>query len=194
MVPGPPYFLVPALRGVIFKRSDLKTFNSFDQTMKKILFIAIIVAFILSTGCNSRAHDPKLVLTDFFEAMSKKDIPKARNLATADSRPTLDLIEMAMRTSVGENTFFDLKGKKFGEATIEGDRAVVPVTEVNNGVNLEYVLKKENDSWKVAFDKNAFIDMGIEKMKSLRMNSDSALDVLDEIKHIDIDSLKRSFE
>jgi hypothetical protein len=162
--------------------------------MKKILILAIIGAFILGTGCNGRGDDPKLVLTDFFKAMSKKDIPKARSLATADSRPTLDLIEMAMRTSVGENTFFDLEGKEFGEATIEGDRAVVPVKEVNNGVNLEYMLKKEDGSWKVAFDKNAFIDMGIEKMKRLRANRDSALDILDEIKHIDIDSLKRSFE
>jgi hypothetical protein len=161
--------------------------------MKRLLVILIANAAFLLAGCNSRGHDPKLVLTDFFEAMSEKDISKARSLATSDSKSTLDLIEMAMRTSVGDNTFFDLGGKRFGEAVIDGDRAVVPVKEENSGVNLEYLLKKEDGSWKVAFDKNAFIDMGIEKMKRLRANRDSALDILDEIKHIDIDSLKRSF-
>ncbi len=161
--------------------------------MKRILFILMAGSLCLFTSCNSRGDDPKLVLMDFFEAMSEKDISKARTLATSDSRPTLDLIEMAMRTSVADNTFFDLEGKEFGEAVIDGNRAVVPVKELNNGVNLEYFLKKEEGSWKVAFDKNAFIDMGIEKMRGLRSNRDSALDVLEEIKHIDIDSLKRSF-
>ncbi len=145
--------------------------------MKRILLIGITGALLLATGCNSRGGDPTLVLTHFFEAMYGKDIARARSLATSDSRPALDLIEMAMRTSVGENTFFNLAGKQFGEAVVDGNMAIVAVKEQNSGASLEYLLRKEDGSWKVAFDKNAFIDMGIEKMKTIRGNRDRAPDV-----------------
>ena len=90
-----------------------------------------------------------------------------------------------------ETDKFDLAKMEFGEAKIKGDKATVPVKETTSGETLNYTLKKEGGSWKVAFDKSSMMSMGMEKMKEEGVNvSDSIGNVLDELKNLDNDSLK----
>lgn len=159
--------------------------------MKKILLAAIAAMIMIFAGCKSGGGDPKTVLSEFFAALSKKDMASARNLATAESKTLLDMMEMAMKTDAKETDKFDLTKMEFGEAKIEGDKATVPVKETTSGETLNYSLKKEGGSWKVAFDKNSMMSMGMDKMKEQGVNvSDSIGNVLDELKKLDNDSLK----
>ena len=163
----------------------------------KRLFLAAITAILFTiVSCNgAENNDPKVVLSQFFEALSKNDMATAKNLSTAESKSLLDLIEMAMNTDSTEMEKFDISKMQFGKATIEGDKATVPVTETTSGENMQYTLKKEKGAWKVAFDKNSIMSMGMDKMKEEGVNvADSITNVLDQLKNIDTDSLKKTLQ
>jgi hypothetical protein len=103
------------------------------------------------------------------------------------------MMEMAMKTDKSETEKFNPKNMEFGVAKIEGDKAIVPVKEITSGETLNYTLKKEAGDWKVAFDKNTLMTMGMENLNKKGM-TDSVTNVLDELKHLDTDSLKASME
>ena len=63
--------------------------------MKKLLFAAAIIAVAFLSSCAGAAGDPKAVLGNFFEALSKKDMATARKLATDDSKAMLDLMAVS---------------------------------------------------------------------------------------------------
>lgn len=163
--------------------------------MKKLLMaIAILSAFFLIKSCtNKKGGDPKLTLLAFFEALGKKDIEDARKLATADSKSMIDMLEMGMKMSkdTKEMDKFDKTKMDFGAATIDGDKAIVPVKEKGTGEMTNFTLKKEDGTWKVAFDKATMMQMGMEKMKETHPGGiDSLNKQLEEIKKINVDSLK----
>jgi hypothetical protein len=164
------------------------------KKMKKILFAAIVISAVVFTGCKS-AGDPKAVLGQFFDALAKKDMATARKLATADSKSMLDLMEMGMKTETKEAEKYDKTKMEFGEAKIEGDKATVPVKEKTSGETLNYTLKKEGGSWKVAFDKTSIMSMGMDKMKEEGINAtDSIKNVMDELKNVNMDSLQKGMQ
>lgn len=160
--------------------------------MKKIIFACLATLVVLAISCKSGGDgDPKAVLSSFFEALAKNDMAKARTLSTAESKSLLDMMEMAMKTDAKETQKFNPAGMQFGEPKIDGDKATVPVKEMTSGETMNYTLKKESGDWKVAFDKNSLMTMGMEKMKQEGMQ-DSVGNVLEELKNIDTDSLKAS--
>jgi len=162
--------------------------------MKKFFLAVLVVAVVIIAGCNSGSGDPKAVLSQFFDALSKNDMVAACKLATADSKSMLDLMEMGMKTNK-ETEKYDKKKLEFGEAKIEGDKATVPVKEIVGGETINYTLKKESGAWKVAFDKTSIMSMGMDKMKDEGVNITDSLDnVMDELKKIDMDSLKKSLK
>src|SRR5688572_12962958 len=121
--------------------------------MKKLLLGAFTaMVLLLATSCNRGGGDPKHVLSEFFEALSKNDMLKARSLATAESKSLLDMMEMAMKTEKGETGKLNPSNMQFGEARINGNKAIVPVKETTSGETMNYTLKKESGKWKVAFD------------------------------------------
>lgn len=80
---------------------------------------------------------------------------------------------------------------EFSEAKIDGDRATVAVKEMTSGETVNYILKKEDGAWKVAFDKASLMTMGKEKMDEKGINpADSLGAAMDKLKEINIDSLK----
>lgn len=166
--------------------------------MKKILITLFAFSALTISSCNNGGNtEPKAVLISFFEAISKKDIAAARKLATADSKQMLDLIEMGMKMNLdsGENKFddhFSNEKVEYGETIIEGDKATVAVKEKTNDEIVNFVLKKENGQWKVAFDMNTMANIGMEKMKGKDLNGSQAnLQLeLDKLKDMDPDSLK----
>lgn len=158
--------------------------------MKRVFLAAFSAAFLLLAGCNSGGDDPKSVLSDFFDALSKKNLTEARKLATEDSKSMLDMMEMAMKTDSSETAKYDMNKMEFGEAKIEGDKATVPVKEKDSGETMNYTLKKEAGSWKVAFDKASIMNMATEKMKGEGINiGDSLNNVVEEMKNMNTDSL-----
>jgi outer membrane murein-binding lipoprotein Lpp len=165
------------------------------MTMKKVLLSAIVIATVVLTGCNSGGGEPKVVLGQFFDALTKKDMATARMLSTADSKTMLDLMEMGMKTETKETEKYDKANMEFGEAKIDGDKATVPVKEKTSGETMNYTLKKEGGSWKVAFDKASIMSMGMDKMNEKGINVTDSLDnIMDELKKVDMDSLQRGMK
>ena len=166
--------------------------------MKKLFVAVFALSALYMSSCNSGGGDPKAVLINFFDAMAKKDIATARKLATKDSKGMFDLMEMGMK--MAENTTddqtkeqFDRSKMEFGEAKIDGDRATVNVKETKGGESIDFVLKKEDGSWKVALDMNTMMSMGAEKMKEKGMNDDDMEKLvtdMEKLKDISADSLK----
>ena len=163
--------------------------------MKKLFVAVLAFSTIYLSSCNSGGGDPKTVLTGFFDAMAKKDFVEARKLATADSKSMLDMMEQGMKMAgnVAEDKThdkFDKSKMEMGEAKIDGDKATVNVKELKGGESIDFVLKKESGSWKVAMDMGTMMNIGMQKMKEKGM--DGALDSLtNELKNINPDSLKK---
>ena len=171
--------------------------------MKKI----IVAVFILSTGmlfsCKTTGSDPKPALSDFLEAISKKDIETARKHATTDSKFMLDMMEKGMQEAkksgeIDIDDKFSMADMVMGETKIEADKAIIPVTEKRTNETINYTLKKENGEWKVAFDKNSLMNTATEKLteKGVDMKAlgDSLTEGMEKLKDIDMDSLKRAME
>lgn len=163
------------------------------HNMKRVLLFSFFLATLITGGCKNDNKDPKIVLGQFFDALAKNDMVTARKLSTADSKSMLDLMEMGMKTETKETEKYDKTKMEFGEATIDGDKAIVPVKERTSGETMNYTLKKEEGAWKVAFDKTSIMNMGMDKMKDEGGNiSDSLENIMDELKKVDIDSLQKS--
>ena len=165
--------------------------------MKKLFIVVFACSAIYISGCNSGGGDPKTVLTSFFDAMAKKDIAAARKLATADSKSMFDMMEagMKMAGNVAEDKTheqFDKSKMEMGEAKIDGDKATVNVKELKSGESVDFVLKKESGSWKVAMDMGTMMNIGMQKMKEKGMEGamDSLRNGLEQLKNINTDSLK----
>lgn len=166
--------------------------------MKKLLVAAFAFSAMYMSSCNSAGGDPKVVLTDFFDAMAKKDIAAARALATKDSKTMFDLMEMGMKMK--DNTVEDKtdekfdKGKvEFGEAKIDGDNATVNVKEIKSGESINFTLKKEEGSWKVAMDMSSLMKMGMDKMNENGMDGADMENIqgeMEKFRNMDKDSLK----
>ena len=166
--------------------------------MKKMMLVVATIGAVFLYGCKTNADDPKAVLEQFFDALSKKDVAKARLLATEESKGMIDLMEMGLKQdTANESMKYDKNTMKFGEVKIDGDKAVIPVTETKSGELINYALKKEGGKWKVAFDKATLMNIGMEKMKEKNINinpGDSLNNAMEELKNINMDSLKQGME
>lgn len=160
--------------------------------MKK-LFMAIALAssVCLITGCGS-GGDPKATLSAFFDAMSKKDIAAARKLSTEDSKSMLDLMEKGLTTQQdnAETDKYDKSKMEIGEPKTDGDKATIAVKEKGSDETVNFTLKKESGTWKVAFDKTSIMEMATDKMNEKGVSIDSLRESMKELKNINIDSLK----
>lgn len=164
--------------------------------MKRILMAAVVLATVTFAGCNAGGGDPKAVLLAFFEAMSKKDFVAAKKLATKDSESMFSMIEMAAKMGGKESKNemnFEKDKMVFGEPKIEGDKATVEVKDKEKGEGVNFTLKKEGGSWKVAFDKASMMQMGMEKMNEKGMDATAVMDTvtsgLNKLKEMNIDSI-----
>ena len=163
--------------------------------MKKLLFAAVVCAFVF-VGCkNSKNGTPTEVLTAWFDAMSKKDMATVKDLSTPESQSMISLMEMGMKDSSASNEMskYDKTKMEFGEAVITGDNATVPVKDKTSGETTNFPMKKVSGQWKVAFDKSSMMQMGMDKMKEkgVDMNDlkDSVSKGLDEVKNMNTDSM-----
>lgn len=149
--------------------------------MKKIVSLILIASLSVFAGCKSTSGggDPKEVLTNFFEALTKKDIEGAKKYVTKDSEGMLDMVKMGM-ASVPDSAskMYSKDNMEIGNTVINGDKATVAVKEKQTGESTDFVLKKEDGNWKVAFDKSTLMDMAKQKMNEKGINS-GMMDSLD---------------
>jgi Domain of unknown function (DUF4878) len=157
-------------------RGTLTFAKTKNLRMKKIIHsLPLLAAFILiAAGCGNKANssDPKVVLVEFMKRMSKKDVDGAAQLATKDSKSTMDMMKKGMEMSEkmkdkapkGEADLVDdFKDVEFGEAKITGETAVVPFKNKKKDTGFEFPLKKEDGAWKVDFSMGTLMKMGMEQ-------------------------------
>lgn len=166
------------------------------KNMKNFILCVVVLLAINCVGCKSSGSgDPKNVLSTFFDALEKKDITTAKKYATKESESMLGMIEMAMKMTPDSmrQRPYDKNNMEFGDATIVGDKATVPVKDKKSGETTNFTLKKEDGDWKVAFDKVTMTELGKEKMrgKKDRFNNiaDSSKKMMQEMGKM-TDSLK----
>ncbi len=164
--------------------------------MKKILLIISILStslFIDSCKSGPVSGDPKATLVAFFESLSKMDMESAKKYATADSKGMLDMMEMGMKMGKGttEMEKFDKSKIEFGDVTINGNNAIVLIKEKGGSESIGFPLKKEDGAWKVAFDIDTMMQIGMHKLKGTNPSqADNLSKAMEQIKNIDTDSLQ----
>ena len=134
--------------------------------MKQIVFSVVTVSIIILAGCKSGGGDPKIVLTNFFDALAKKDFTSVKKYTTQDSEGMLGMMQMAMQKMPNTSEMIQYKKEniELGDAVINGDNATVPVKDKKSGETVDFTLKKE-DGWKVAVDMSTLMQMAQKKMK-----------------------------
>ena len=155
--------------------------------MKKILSLVIAAFVVVLSGCQSGdSGNPKEVLSQFFNALSKKDVTEAKKYATKDSDGMLSMMEMGMNMSNMQNEHSDkmlemMQNVEMGNEVINGDKATVTVKDKKSGESANFLLKKEDGKWKVAFDMATLMDMANQKMKEQGIgNMDSIKERMNE--------------
>lgn len=173
--------------------------------MKKVLFAAFLFISVAVVSCKTTdTMMPEEVLSNFFDALGKKNIEKAKTLSTPDSKMVLDMLESAIKMDTSAMNMYDKNTMKFGVPKIEGDAASVPVTETKSGAVVNYKLKKIDGAWKVAFDKASLMQTGMEAagdnkdfMNEIGDTSDIEQRMKEgkqELEKMNMDSLKRELE
>lgn len=136
--------------------------------MKRLL-ICLSVLSLLNTGCNSGGNNvtPDEVLTNFFTALSKKNIEEAKKFVTSDSEGMITMMQMSLKNMDAPEGGDQFNPDKLtiGSPAFSGDEAQVPVTEKASGETVNFFLKKENNTWKVAFDIATLARMARQKME-----------------------------
>ena len=107
------------------------------------------------------------------------------------------MVQMGMQNAGDKSDEMLNYGKEnieFGTATIDGDKASVPVKDKKSGETTDFTLKKESGDWKVAFDKSTLMEMAQKKMKEHGFgnmkNGMGSMDSMSEEDKQRIDSLK----
>lgn len=168
------------------------------KTLLFITFAAIISIFAVS--CSPKdSSDPKTVLVAFAERLAKKDFDGAAALATSDSRSTIDMVKMGMEMAEKMNAplpendpVAQLNNAEFSEAKIEGDKAVVTLTNKTNKQQppIDFTLLKESGEWKVDFSMAALTNMGRNQIQQQGGDAQAAMDSI--TKNLDPEQLEKA--
>jgi hypothetical protein len=140
--------------------------------MKKIILSCLTASLIILAGCKSNGGDPKMVLSEFFDALARKDFISVKKHSTKDSEGMLNMVQMGMDKISDSSQMMQYKkdNLELGDAVITGDKAIVPVKDKKSGETTDFVLKKEDGEWEVAFDKSTLMEMAQKKMKEHGMD------------------------
>lgn len=138
--------------------------------MKKMMSVLFFGVFIIGMGCNSglgiSGNDPNTVLEKFLHALAKKDMNEAEKYVTKESESFVNMMKMGIKMAgESENQIYKEENIVIGDAVIEGDRATINVKDKTSGEGSNFILKKEDGAWKVAFDKASFMEMSGQKMQ-----------------------------
>ncbi len=165
--------------------------------MKKIILIVIVAIIFVGCKNNDKIESPNKVFASFTEALSKKDLAKARELCTNESKTVLDFLEKKSgNMKVSSMDKFDTSKVSFGEAVINGDEAKMPIKDKESGVTVDFPMKKEDGVWKVAFDMKSLFDMSMETLKDEKLNisKENIDEIMKKFKNVNLDSLENEMK
>jgi hypothetical protein len=157
--------------------------------MKKFFFFLAAGSIISMAACKSGAGPaatPEAAVQMFFDKLKNADFDGAKKYATKESASFLEMMSSAMKMAKGmggkesEDELAKMKNAKFeiGKAKINGDMATVSVTADGDAKDIN--VKKEDGSWKVAFDKSML--GGGDALKGLDIKGEEALEGLGSMK------------
>ena len=157
--------------------------------MKRIFLFSSITLLISLAGCKSGAYkDPKTVLSNFFDAMAKKDFTEAKKYTTDDSEPMMNMAQMAMQNMNDDSSrILQYRKENIEDAVTNGDNATVPVKDRKSGEVIDFTLKKENSQWKVSVNLPTILQMARKKMKEHGM--DGMIDSLGNINSMSVPNI-----
>lgn len=161
--------------------------------MKTSIVALFITSLLILNGCNSETQKPEIVVESFFDALSKQDFETAKEFATKKSESVLDMISLAANFQIEkmDSSMFDKSRLQFGTPKIEGDSAIVEVSIKNSNEFIPLKLKKEDGDWKVAFEAETLMKIGLDKIKKEGRKKEQQLDKeLEIIQNMPLDSLK----
>jgi len=161
--------------------------------MKSTIVAILISGLFILNGCQSEKQKPEIVVQSFFDAISKQDFETAKAFATEKSEPVLDMISLAANFQIEkmDSSMFDKSRLQFGSPKIEGDSAIVEVSIKNSTEFIPLKLKKEDGDWKVAFDAETLMKIGLDKIKKEGRKKGQQMDKeLESIQNMPLDSLK----
>jgi hypothetical protein len=166
--------------------------------MKRILCLLSLFFFSTLIGCQPDASDPTNALKSFLQALEDRDYATAKKWATDESKSLLDLLAMGNASNPKDSITTkgaNIQNMIFGKADIQGERATISVQQKADQTPVTFTLKQVDKNWKVAFDKNTLIGMGMEQINEKGAIKKNQLDnALNEIKKIGLDSMKRAYE
>ncbi len=128
---------------------------------KNLLLTCMLFAFLAFFSCKSDSSDPGVAAQHFFTALYNKNFPEAKKYATSGSAQMIDMIATFNKNIKDTTPQPDIK-LVVDQVKITGNTATARVTSSNNNNSVTAHLVKENDEWKVAFDKNSIMQMGGE--------------------------------
>jgi Domain of unknown function (DUF4878) len=166
--------------------------------MRKIFFASAMLIATCIIGCKGKdavENTPTKVLSSFFEAVNKKDISAAKDLATKESQKFLSLVEFGINKNKKSIEMFDASKLEFGEPVIDGDKAKISIKQKLTGDVVNFPMKKEDGQWKVIFDESSMMEMASDKIKDLGTNVKDSLDkFMNKFKSMNLDSLKQEID
>lgn len=125
--------------------------------MKKFPFFLLACSILFAiTSCNK--SEPGEVAQHFFDALYSKNFLEAKKYATASSAQMIDMLA-TFNKNTKDTSKPDFK-MVVDQVKINGNTATARVTSSNNNNAIIASLVKENNEWKVAFDKNSIMQMG----------------------------------
>jgi len=161
--------------------------------MKTTIAALLLTGLLILNGCNSETQKPEIVVASFFDALSKQDFETAKEFATKKSESVLDMISIAANFQIEkmDSSMFDKSRLQFGTPKIEGYSAIVEVSIKNSNEFIPLKLKKEDGDWKVAFEAETLMKIGLDKIKKEGRKKGQQLDKeLESIQKMPLDSLK----
>ena len=161
--------------------------------MKTSIVALLITGLLILNGCNSETQKPEIVVASFFDELSKQDFETAKEFETKKSESVLDMISLAANFQIEkmDSSMFDKSRLQFGTPKIEGDSAIVEVSIKNSNEFIPLKLKKEDGDWKVAFEAETLMKIGLDKIKKEGRKKGQQLDKeLEIIQNMPLDSLK----
>lgn len=161
--------------------------------MKTTIATLLMAVFFIINGCNSESKKPEVVIESFFDALKNQDFETAKELSTKESESVLDMINLATNFQIQkiDSSMFDKSRLQFGIPKIEGDSAIVEVSIKNSNEFIPLKLKKEDGDWKVAFEAETLMKIGLDKIKKEGRKKGQQLDKeLESIQNMPFDSLK----
>jgi len=152
--------------------------------MRKSLLSIVLAFTILLTSCSNNSKDPQIALTQFLEAVAKKDFTKAKSLSTEESNAVLDLMNKITATdsTSTELNKYDQSKLEFEKAVIDGDRATILAKIKGSEERINFSLMNMKDEWKVVFDMSFIMGAALDKLDLQKSTTEKPSKDFSEIK------------